>query len=91
MVDQGPHHRHPLALSAGKTAWQVFIAVPQPHSLEQLIGPEQNLVTHFGRLGQHGNQNILQDRQMRQQVVGLENEADVAVAEPRQFISAHHG
>ena len=69
----------------------MFFAVCQPHSLEQLRGPEQNLLTHLRRLGQHRNQNILQHRQMRKQVVGLKDKANVEVTELRQFISGHHG
>jgi len=80
-----------LTLPARKTARQVFLAIRESHSLEQLSGPEQDLLTNLMGLGQHRNQNILQHRQMRKQVVGLEDKANVEVTELRQFISGHHG
>lgn len=46
-------------------------------------------VTRLGRLRQHWNQNVLQNRQMRQQMVGLKNKADVAIAKSSQLIPIH--
>jgi len=80
VISQGPGNSHALALAAGHFRWFFISQVFNADQLEQLPG--------FGFLAFcrifyfiHGDDHVFQSRQVRQQVMQLENEADFMTAD----------
>ena len=74
--------RHALALASGELTRKVVAAMLEPHTLDELActsvaGP----AVHAGDTARHGD--VLESREVRQQMVKLEDETDGFVAEPR--------
>ena len=91
----GKHHLGPrdkrardadaLLLSAGHLVGKVIHAVLQSHAAEHLSRLQQpRLGRHALEHQRHGH--VLRRRQLRQQVVGLEHEADVLLPKRRELI-----
>ena len=90
IVDQAAGDGHALLLAAG----QLRRPVPQP--LAQADHRGQGVAAFFGlpvdaALVVQRHLDVLDDRQLRNQVVRLEHEADPAGANPRQFAIVHLG
>ena len=84
-VDEGPGHRYALFLTAGEFVGLMGGAVGQSHEVEEFLGA---LFSAF--LGEScdigGNHDILNRRELRQELMELEHEAKVLVAEVAQFL-----
>ena len=79
-VDQGTGHGHALLLAAGELVRLVVGAVGQSHKPQQLFSPLAGRFTRgTGNVGRY--HDVLDGRKLRQQLVELEHEADVSVAE----------
>ena len=91
--DGRPHHQgardgHPLALAAGELVGLVGDAVAQVDHLQGAAGAGQPLLLGDPRVD-HGQLDVVEGGGARQQVEGLEDEADLAVADLRQLVVAH--
>jgi hypothetical protein len=78
-------HRGALALSTGETAGEVIKAGAEANPVKKLAGPLDDLVGSAVLEGQGWHKDVLQHRAVGKKVVGLEDEADLAVPEPGQF------
>ena len=83
-VDQRPRNGHPLLFSARKFVGPVVHAFGQADPLQQLAPAPGGLGRVHPRQARRQT-NVLQGAQFRQQMVGLKNKADFAIAQPRQF------
>ncbi len=80
-VDQGPRDRDPLPLAAGQPRRVVVAVLVEAEPGEQLGGPRPRPPP--GRAGQlGGQQHVVGDGEVVEQVEELEDDADVAGAEP---------
>ena len=82
-VDEGPADGDALPLASRKFRRPVPNSRGQPDTVEQEPG------TFFGGLvgaapGQCGNQDVFEDRALRQEIMVLKDETDVRVSEPGQ-------
>ena len=77
-VDQSPRDCDPLLLPARHLAGKVVHAVPQPHLLEQLDAALPRLAPTDGGVDVEGHLDVLARGERVEQVVGLEDESDVA-------------
>ena len=86
--DQGPGDRRTLALTAGQLAGLVFGPGAQPYLVQQstrlVLG-----VTLAATANDQRQRHVLQRRELRQQMVELVDEADVAIAEAPDLGVAH--
>ena len=82
-VDEGAGHGHPLLLAPRQLGRLVGDPLLEMQEVEQLLRLFQRLLA--GEPRDHGRQgHILRGRELGQQMVELEDEADVTVAEVRQ-------
>ena len=89
VVDQGPGDGHPLHLSAGHLVALVPQAVAQPHCLQCTDGLLAPLRGGVGGIVHQGQLHILHGRGLGQEVVALEDEAYLAVAQGRPPVLVH--
>ena len=86
-IDQGPGDGHALLLAAGKLAGLMVAAPGETHHFQQLRGAAFDLRT--GVLAdQPRDADVLEGRELGQQVVELEHETDASVAESGQRLIA---
>ena len=83
-VGQGPGHGHPLFLPSGEGGRQLVRLVGDAHLLQQGQGPLAALPATHARV-EHGQLHIAHDARLGQEVVALEDEADLLVADPGQL------
>ena len=86
-IDQRTGDGHTLLLAARKLPGLVVAARREAHHVEQLRGPALDLGAGTPA-DQPRNADILESRELREQVVELEDEADALVAEFRQGLVA---
>lgn len=87
-VDEGAGYGHSLLLAAGQFAGLVRGAVGKTHQIQHVEGGRLGLLlAAAGNEG--GNHDVLQRGELGQQLVELEDEADAAVAEGREFFLLH--
>ncbi len=80
LVHEGTGDGDALALAAGEFGWEVGGAVGEADFLEEVLGAGDVVGGDFGG-GEFGEEDILQRRELGEEVVVLENEADVLGAE----------
>ena len=80
--DQRPRHRDPLLLAARQHARPVRQPLAETDPPQQLLGARPRLGRRHPR-DPHRHLGVLERGELRQQVMELEDEADVAVAEAR--------
>ena len=80
---EGAGERHPLLFAAGEFAWIMRHAVGEPDIGEFALGPLEG-VGVTGKFQRHGD--VFQRRHVRDQVEGLEDDADVLAAECRELV-----
>ena len=86
-VGQGPGHGDPLLLTPGERRGQLVRLVGDAHLLEQGQGPLAALFpSHAGV--EHGQLHVPDDARLGQQVVALEHEADLLIADAGQLTPA---
>ena len=87
-VHQRAGQGHALLLAARKLIRQVSTPFLQAHSLKQRRGP---LAPGRGTLGTVDRRHfhVLQGAEPRQQQIALENEPEVTIAQPGEFIRCH--
>jgi hypothetical protein len=86
LVHQRPRHRNPLLLAAGEAGRAIVHAIPETDALEQhrcALARIWSLAANPPRVRKH---HVFQGGEVRQQVVVLEYEADLAIAKFRQRI-----
>jgi hypothetical protein len=83
VADKGARDRHALLLAARQLARSVAAALRQPHRFERGLSPPDPLLAPDAGIDER-HLDVLQRRMAGEQVVGLEHEADVAVADRRQ-------
>ncbi len=88
IVDQGASYGNTLALTAGELVGLVVHALFEIHLAHGELGALQALVGGHAGVDQ-GQLDVVQRAGARQQVEGLENEADFLVANAGQLIVAH--
>ena len=86
-VDQRPRDGHTLLLTAGELPRLVVAACREAHQVEQFAGAPLDLGTR-PPADQPGDADVLEGRELGQQVVELEDEADPLVAEAREVAVA---
>ena len=85
IVDEGTGHSHALFLSAGEFVGLVVGPLGEIHELEQFFGAPLSLA--MGCAGNVGwNHDVLDGRELGQQLVELEYETEMTVAEVGQFL-----
>ena len=89
VVDQRPGDGHALHLSARHLVALVQQAVAQPHGLQCRDGTLAPLGRLVLRVVHQRQLDVLDGRGLRQQVVVLEDEADLAVAQRRPLVLVH--
>lgn len=87
LVDEGTGYGGALTFAAGEFGGAVVQAVAQAQVVEQAACPVEADTARLAR-DQGRHRNILLYRELRQQTVRLEHEADVRVAESRQGLVA---
>ena len=80
---QGAGKSHTLLLPSGQLAGEVRRAFGQPH-LGQKLFPARERLGSVRAGDERGHHDVLEGRELRQQVVELEHEPDGPVAEPGQ-------
>lgn len=80
VVDEGTGHGHALLLAARQLARLMRLAVAKPHELQHLTGFGLCLASALTG-DESGNHDIFQGCEFRQQLMELEDKADVTVAE----------
>lgn len=87
LVDQGTDDRDPLAFPSGQLARPVGEPVVQTDPPEQFLRAPLRIAIG-GRIagGQGGNQDIFQNRTLRQEMMRLKNETDLTVAQRGDFV-----
>lgn len=81
LVDERTDDGAPLALAAGELAGAVVYPLAEADAGEELLGAVHRLCAAGGVTGcERGDKNILQHGALRQQVVRLEDEANLSVA-----------
>ena len=89
-VDEGAGHSDALLLAARQFGGLVRGAVAESHELQQFLGPFLGfLLRGAGDVGR--NHDVLQSRELGEQLVELEDEAQVAVAEVGKGLLAEGG
>lgn len=83
LLQQCPAHGDSLSFAAGKLSGSLMCTVSQPDSFNQLQGSFPQ-VSVGGKTGECGEEDIFEDAALGQQLVILEDEADVLVAEGGQ-------
>src|SRR5262249_9466706 len=73
--------RHALLLTAGELAGQVLPAVGHPHPLERTLHSPLPLGRGHPTVGER-QLHVLEDREVPDEVEALEDEADLAIADP---------
>ena len=85
IVDEGTRHCHTLFLTAGKLIGLVMGAVGELHELQQFLGTLLGFTVGCARnVGR--NHDVLDGCELRQQLVELEDKAQMAVAEVGKFL-----
>ena len=89
-VDEGAGYGHALFLTAGEFVGLMGGSIGQSHEVEQflgtLLGPSSGEARNIG-----WNHNILNRRELRQELMKLEHEAEVLIAEIGQFLRREGG
>src|SRR5437868_482852 len=88
LQDESAGERHALLLAAGQLPGPVIEAVTQADQLEHLASDARRLLARQPA-DQRRHGGVVQRGELREQVVELEDEADVAVAEARQRLLSH--
>ena len=84
-VHQGARHGHTLLLAAGEFGRLVRRAVGEAHKLKQFHGAAARLLRRLAAdVGR--NHDVLKSRELREELVKLKHEADVAVAEVAELL-----
>jgi len=78
-VDQRPGTRHPLLLAAGQLTGTVRQPVADTQLFHQVVEP---FLVHLGAREGNGQGDVLGRGQRRDEVEGLEDEADLVTAQP---------
>ena len=81
IVDQRPRDRHALHLPARHLVALMQHAVAETDVAERLFGPFPSLCGRVGRVVHQRQLDVLQRRSFGQQVIVLEDETDLAVAQ----------
>ncbi len=87
LVGERAGDRHALALAAGERAGQHVGLLGDAHPLQQLEGAPAALAARHAGV-EHGQLDVAHDRRLGQQVVLLEDEAHLLVADRRQLGAA---
>ena len=87
VVDQRAGDRHPLLLAAGKLGGLMVLAMGEPDLGEAGLGLVARVAVAARRIEQ-GEGDIVERAGPRQQIEGLEHEADLLVAVERELIRA---
>jgi len=89
-MDQGPGDRHPLLLAAGELRRVTIEAIGEADRSQNFLGAFHG---HFAvcALDQEGDRGVLRRRQRGQQVVLLNDKANVVGAESYQAVAAQLG
>ena len=81
LIDQSAHHGHPLTLATGQLTWAMMQTFTQPHAFQELlcaINRAAASVTAY--VGDGRDQDILQHRALREQVMRLKDETNLLIA-----------
>ena len=81
----GARDAHALLLSAGHLVRKVVHAVLQPHAAEHFLCLQQPHI-RVDALEHQRHGHVFRRRQLRQKIVGLEDEADVLLPKGRELI-----
>jgi len=84
-LDQRARHRHPLRLAARELGGAVVEPLGEADPSEQIARPLLDRRAALRARRERWQQHVLEHRVLRQQVVVLEHEPDVAVAKRRQL------
>ena len=87
IVDQRTRHGSPLALAAAELRRLVGRPVAKSEIFYQFHGPAPRLCT-AASADESRHLDILEQRELRQQLMELEDEADIDIAETRQLLLA---
>src|SRR3989442_365985 len=90
LVHQRPRDSHALPLAAGQLVRLVLHPIPQRHALQRPRGPRAPCRGPKPRVDE-GQLHVVQGGRAGQQVEGLEDEADLLVADPGQRIVGQVG
>src|SRR5205814_1702352 len=87
---QGPRDGHPLLLAAGELIRKMLRARRESQLAEETVRLlHRTLRLHSSDPPWHGH--VLQRRELRQQVMKLKDETDLAVPKRRQVVVGHRG
>ena len=87
-IDQCARDTHALLLPAGKLIGAVVFALAQTETLQQCGTARASLLGRVARIN-GGDFDIAHGVQVSQQVIALENEAEILAAQTRQFVRFH--
>ena len=80
LIDQGPHHCDTLAFAPRKLPGPMMDTRAKADPLKKLIGPAGSAFTLAGvRGGKSRDEHVFEDGALREQMVRLENESDLAI------------
>lgn len=90
LINQGSNDRDALTFTARKLRWTLVLVFGETDLFEKKLGPLRGFISpRFVSINQSWNQNILQSRELRQQVVHLENEPYFLGSHRGQFLLTH--
>src|SRR6266849_3384920 len=90
IVDEGARDGHPLLLPARELGRVMVLPLREADRGQLGAGPSLPVAPQ-GRAVEQGQLHVLERGGARQQVEGLEHEADLLVAHPREPVAAHAG
>src|SRR5262245_12882444 len=88
VVDERTRNRHTLLLAARELVRAVVQALAQPHQLRQLDAAFVVIADIFPLIDQ-GHLDVLNDRKLRDQIVGLKNKTNLAATRFGQLVIGH--